>query len=340
MTLAQSLITLLWREEVLINFMRWLLWLPLFTLAVLYYRYLYKTHQWHELNTAKNTLVVTGYSLASGLIVTLIMRGSIIPFFGGDIENAVTQHSTTASTINSQTFIGNWLQTQLFIGGWIFLYISIATKQRIKETELSNLRLQNSLKGAQLINLTNQLNPHFLFNALNNIRFTIHEDPQKADDILTALSDILRYSLETSRHEKVYLSEELEIIQRYIAIVKIQMEDRLNATINIPESIHAYLIPPMILQMLIENAVKHGIDNLRYGGEVKLGSNEQKTHIVFTVTNNIPDTSTLQNHNTGIGLKNIEQRLQLLYGGNASCETAIQDQVFIVTVTIPKELTT
>lgn len=82
MTLAQTLIILLWREEILFNFMGGLVWLPLFTLATLYYRYLYKKNQWHELNTAKNIVVVTGYSLMGGFIVTLIMLGSIIPFFG------------------------------------------------------------------------------------------------------------------------------------------------------------------------------------------------------------------------------------------------------------------
>jgi hypothetical protein len=99
MTLAQTVIILLWREEILFNFVGGLLWLPLFTLATLYYRYLYKTHQWQELNTAKNILVVTSYSLIGGLIVTVIMLGSIIPFFWEDMNKAAAEHKTTASTI-------------------------------------------------------------------------------------------------------------------------------------------------------------------------------------------------------------------------------------------------
>lgn len=337
MTLAQTVIILLWREEVLFNFVGGLLWLPLFTLAVLCYRHLYKNYQWHELNTAKNILVVTGYSLMGGLIVTLIMLGSIIPFFWEDMAKAAAEHKTTAPTIITQMLIGNWLQTQLFIGGWIFVYISITTKQRIKETEVTNLRLQNSLKEAQLANLTNQLNPHFLFNTLNNIKFTVHKDPLKAEKMITDLSDILRYSLESSRSEKVQIFEELEIVNRYINIIKVHMEERLTFESNIVEKLYSNLIPPMILQTLIENSIKHGIENLRHGGKVQLIAEATPTHILFNITNDVLHTDTPKTQSTGIGLRNIEQRLKLLYGANASVIAHQQEKQFIVTLTLPRE---
>lgn len=338
MTLAQTLIILLWREEVLFNFMGGLLWLPLFTLAILYYRYLYKTHQWHELNTAKNILVVTGYSLMGGLIVTFIMLGTIIPFFWEDMAKAAVEHKTTASTIITQMLIGNWLQTQLFIGGWIFVYISITTKQRIKEAEVTNLRLQNSLKEAQLTNLTSQLNPHFLFNTLNNIKFTVRKDPLKSEKMITDLSDILRYSLESSKREKVQVFEELEIVNRYIDIIKVHMENRLHFESTIPENLYPNLIPPMILQMLIENSIKHGIENLRHGGKVQLVAEAAPKHITFKITNDVPHADRPATHSIGIGLRNIEQRLKLLYGNNATITTSELSQQFIVTLTLPREL--
>ena len=338
MTLAQTLIILLWREEILFNFMGGLVWLPLFTLATLYYRYLYKKHQWHELNTAKNIIVVTGYSLAGGFIVTLIMLSSIIPFFWSDIENAATKHASPASTIITQMFIGNWLPTQLFIGGWIYVYISITTKQRIEETEVTNLRLQNSLKEAQLANLTNQLNPHFLFNTLNNIKFTVRKDPLKSEKLITDLSDILRYSLESSKNEKVQVFDELEIVKRYIDIIKVHMENRLHFEIAISENLYSNLLPPMILQMLIENSIKHGIENLRHGGKVQLGAEATQKYIIFNITNDIPPIEIPTTQSTGIGLRNIEQRLKLLYGNNATISTHEQDQQFIVTLTLPREI--
>lgn len=338
MTLTQTLIILLWREEILFNFMCGLVWLPLFTLAALYYRYLYKTHQWHELNTAKNIAVITGYSLISGFIVTFIMLSSTIPFFWEDINNSVVKHKVPASTLITQTLIGNWLQTQLFIGGWIFVYISITTKQRIKEAEVTNLRLQNSLKEAQLTSLTNQLNPHFLFNTLNNIKFSVRKDPLKSEKMITDLSDILRYSLESSRNEKVTTFEELEIVKRYIDIIKVHMESRLSFESCVPEDLHANLIPPMILQMLIENSIKHGIENIRHGGRVLLEAEATPKQITFKISNDIPPTKIPTAQSTGIGLRNIEQRLKLLYGNNATINTHEQDQEFIVTLTLPREV--
>ncbi|MDR7089085.1 sensor histidine kinase [Cellvibrio fibrivorans] len=338
MTLAQTVIILLWREEILFNFVGGLLWLPLFTLATLYYRYLYKNHQWQELNTAKNILVVTSYSLIGGLIVTVIMLGSIIPFFWEDMNKAAAEHKTTASTIITQMLIGNWLQTQLFIGGWIFVYISITTKQRIKEADVTNLKLQNSLKEAQLANLTNQLNPHFLFNTLNNIKFTVRKDPLKSEKMITDLSDILRYSLESSKNEKVQLSDELEIVNRYIAIIKVHMENRLHFESDIPENLYSNFIPPMILQMLIENSIKHGIEKLRYGGKVQLMAEATAHSITFKITNDIPHTEIPTTQSTGIGLRNIEQRLKLLYGNAATISTHGHDQQFIVTLTLPREI--
>ena len=337
MTMAQSLIILLWQEEILFNFMGGLVWLPLFTLATLYYRYLYKKHQWHELNTAKNILVVSGYSLITGLIVTFIMLGSIIPFFWEDIENAAAKHEAVASTIITKMLIGNWLQTQLFIGGWIFVYISITTKQRIKETEVTNLRLQNSLKEAQLTNLTNQLNPHFLFNTLNNIKFTVRKDPLKSEKMITDLSDILRYSLESSGREKVQVFEEIEIVNRYINIIKVHMEERLHFENTLPENIYPTLIPPMILQILIENSIKHGIENLRHGGKIQLMAEATPQHITFKITNDVPHTEVPKTQSTGIGLRNIEQRLKLLYGNDASINANQREQEFIVTLTLPRE---
>lgn len=235
-------------------------------------------------------------------------------------------------------FIGNWLQTQLFIGGWIFIYISITTKQRIKETEITNLRLQNSLKDAQLANLNNQLNPHFLFNTLNNIKFTVRKDPLKSEKMITDLSDILRYSLESSKSEKVQVVEELEIVNRYIDIIKVHMEKRLHFESVVPEHLYSHLIPPMILQMLIENSIKHGIENLRHGGKVQLVAEAAPKYITFNITNDIPHTEIPTTQSTGIGLRNIEQRLKLLYSNNATISTHEQDQQFIVTLVLPREI--
>jgi len=345
LSLIQTLVILLWREEKLFNFLCGLLWLLLFSVGVLSYRYLYKIRQWNQLNTGKNILVVVGYSLASGLIITLLMLGLVTPFFWEYIEKIVVRHKITVSAILSQLVITNWFQTLLFISAWIFIYISITTRQLFKETEVINLRLQNSLKESQLANLNNQLNPHFLFNTLNNIKFTVRKDPLKSEKMITDLSDILRYSLESNKKEKVQIGDELEIVKRYIDIIKVQMEDRLIFETRVPENLHSYLIPPMILQLLIENAIKHGIDNIRHGGKVQLIAEGISGQLCFTIINDIRDTLTTNiasnnnsnSNSTGLGLLNIQQRLSLLYGSKASINSITKDQQFIVILTLPRE---
>lgn len=340
MSFAQAIIIALWRDSVMFNVVAGLLWLPLFTLAVLYYRYLYKNRHWNLFGTGKNMLVIFLYSAFGGFLVTILMFSCTLPFFWHEVTqlDAVVNKQTTSAEVTIQHIIGNGLQTQLFISGWIFTYISITTKQRIKETEVTNLRLQNSLKEAQLANLTNQLNPHFLFNTLNNIKFTVRKDPLKSEKMITDLSDILRYSLESSKSEKVLISEELEIVKRYIDIIKVHMENRLHFETAIPEHLNSNLIPPMILQLLIENSIKHGIDNLRHGGKIQLMAEANPKNITFTITNDIPPTEIPITQSTGIGLRNIEQRLRLLYGNTATISTLEQDQQFIVTLTLPREV--
>jgi sensor histidine kinase YesM len=338
LSLIQTVIILLWREEKLFNFLCGLLWLPLFTLAVLIYRYLYKTRQWNQFNTGSNILLVVGYSLVAGLIVALLMLGLVTPFFWADVEKILLKHNISATTILSQLVVTNWFQTLLFVASWIFIYISITTRQLVKETELTNLRLQNSLKESQLANLNNQLNPHFLFNTLNNIKFMVRRDPVKTEKMITDLSDILRYSLESNKKEKVQIGEELEVLNRYLDIVKVQMEDRLHFVISIPQDLYYNLIPPMILQLLIENAIKHGIDCLWQGGKIELIAETVSDQIEFTIINDIPNTHSHSLTGTGIGLANIEQRLKLLYGNRAVFDATILDSTFCVSLTLPREL--
>ncbi len=220
------------------------------------------------------------------------------------------------------------------------MYIGITTNRRVQETELNNLKLENSLKEAKLAGLANQLNPHFLFNSLNNIRFKIHENADHADRMITALSDILRYSLEGGKKEKVTLEEEVAITNQYVDILRLQLEDRLNYQLDIASSFLPYLVPPMILQMLVENAFKHGLENIREQSTLRVKCYDQGKSISLSVTNPIcsgEDLGLPSPENTGIGLQNIQQRLNLLYGDNAAIHTKSENKNFVVEIILPKE---
>jgi len=339
----QLIAFILWRDDIWFNICGGLLWLPLFTLSVLYFRKLYKTWQWKSLSIIKTIPVVMAYCAVAGFVVAVVMLGIIIPafshemlkseFFQGDSKK-LTQHIISM-------VISNWFVTQLVIGAWISMYMGITSSKRVKETELINLRLQNSLREAQLSSLANQLNPHFLFNALNNIRFIIHENSQRSDQVITELSELLRYSLQTSQKEKVILRDEIAVIAQYIDIVKIQLEERLMFSMHIPAQMNDYLVPPMMLQMLVENAIKHGIDNLHQGGRLHILAEEETQHIVFNLTNDSAAAGNPLQTSMGIGLNNIKQRLKLLYGDNAALAVAVTEEEeqgkFSVRIRLPKE---
>jgi sensor histidine kinase YesM len=318
-----------------------LVWIAPYTMSVLGFRWFYTNRNWRSLAMGKLIPVVIVYGTIAGLLMTIVIAGIITPIFWNEIVNSSSASHTplVPSVYFFRVIVGGTLQSQLFICAWAFIYISVTGNRHTKETEMSNLRLKNSLKEAQLSSLSNQLNPHFLFNSLNNIRFMIHENAQHADAMIIALSEILRYSLESSKHEKVKLGEEISIIQRYIAIVKIQMEQRLNFSIDIPENLTACLLPPMVLQMLVENAVKHGLDQMQQGGRLQLKGTEKNQLLLFTVSNDIPITHKKIQNGLGIGITNIRQRLHLLYGEKASMEVKQETQQFTVTISIPKETT-
>lgn len=339
LSLLQLIAFLLWRDDILFNVVGGLIWLPLLTMAVLYYRKLYKTYHWQSLSIIKTIPLVMAYGAVLGFTVAIVMLGILVPlFWDAKINSAAVQHGNVALIKNiTEMVISNGFATQLIICAWISMYISVTSNTRTKEAELVNLRLQNSLREAQLSNLANQLNPHFLFNALNNIRFMIHENPHRADRMITELSEMLRYSLETSKKDKVLLSEEILMIEQYIDIVKIQLEERLQFSMAIPNNMHQYLVPPMMLQMLVENAIKHGLDNLQQGGRLRITGNQESNHIIFEITNDSATDSDKLQIGTGIGLTNIEQRLKLLYNEQASLSVTSSESEFSVLIRMPKE---
>ena len=340
----QGIIIIFWQEEKLVNALAGAVWVPLITASALVFRYLYKTRSWHTISTARTIPGVLIYGLLMGALIAAVMLATTLPFFLDHLANRpeVLAHKVSVWEMVLKIFIGNTLQNQLLMGAWIFIYISIVSNRRIREAEVSNLRLHNSLKEAQLANLSNQLNPHFLFNAINNIRFTIYEDAAKADAMLTGLSEMLRYSLERSKQDKVRLSEELEIVALYIDLIKVQMEERLTFRLDVSPNLHHCLIPPMVLQLLVENAVKHGIDTLRHGGCITLTAQAAEQKVVFNVINTRGDnkpllSSEVASNSIGIGLVNIQERLHLLYGDRASLHIEQASDSFAVTLTLPKE---
>lgn len=315
-----------------------IVWMPIYTIAVLVFRKYYRSLEAHRLPIGKVIAATVLYSAVAGVLIAAALVACLLPVYW---EAFAARYAAAGMAMNlgrvmTDRLLDHAPQSQLFVSVWSFIYISVTTARKAAAADLFNLRLANNLKDAQLSNLSNQLNPHFLFNSLNNIRFMIHEDARSADAMITSLSDILRYSLESSRREKVCVSDEIDIVRKYLAIACTQYDDRHAVELRMPASLASLLIPPMTLQMLAENAVKHGLDQLREGGRLTVDVSDQGERLLLDVRNDAPADGAAQ-HGMGIGLRNIEQRLGLLYGNDATLQASALPGGFHVRVDLPKE---
>lgn len=195
---------------------------------------------------------------------------------------------------------------------WSLIYFVFQLFVNFRQSEIEKWRLEAAVKDAELIALKSQVNPHFIFNSLNNIRSLVIENPEKARDMITHLSGLLRYSIQFNTKERVSLEDELEIVQNYLNLESIQYEDRLEYKLEVKPETLDMLIPPMAIQLLVENAIKHGISNLPRGGRVHIRTSLENDSLLVEVIN----TGQLKQgvSGTGIGLKNASERLKLLFG--------------------------
>lgn len=235
--------------------------------------------------------------------------------------------------VNSAFILSQIINSLFFFFFWIILYFVIKLILRYNQNNVERLKLKTSLRESQLNTLKGQINPHFMFNSLNNIRGLMLEDVEKSRDMITRLSEMLRYSLTKNNLDKIALSEELEMVENYIELSKIQFENRLIFNQKVDSKILNCEIPPMLIQMLIENAIKHGISNLPNGGEVSLSINKEETDLIIEVKNTgklITDKTS-----TKVGIENIKKRLHLMYREKSEFSLTEKDENVIARITIP-----
>ena len=199
---------------------------------------------------------------------------------------------------------------------WCALYYGIHFLQRKQHSEAERWKLQAALSAAELAALKAQLNPHFLFNALNGLRALIIEDAPRAQHVVTRLASMLRYSLQANTRETVPLSDELRTVDDYLELELSRFEDRLHVVRDIaPETFDAS-VPPMVVQTLVENAIKYGVSRHPEVGEVRLSAQPSGDSIEIRVENTGKLGAT--GEGTGVGLRNAAERIHRLWGERAS----------------------
>lgn len=230
---------------------------------------------------------------------------------------------------------------QRFMEYWTLLVVLMAADyakgMREKQTQL--LKLKNELHISQLNALKKQLQPHFLFNTLNTVSALMDEDVNGARKVLSRLGGLLRVTLDKERRDKVELAQEVDHIGNYLGIESVRFRDRLRVSYDIPAALTGALVPSMVLQPLVENAIKHGPDTLSESVDINVSAERRNGSLVLNVVDNgkgcMNTAEALEKG--GIGLRNVRDRLKLLYGDGATMKLGPNGPGFQVTLSFPYE---
>lgn len=256
-------------------------------------------------------------------------------------------HNSNSITWSSDMLPGVLLSlpagiVQRFMEYWILLVLLMykETRRQVREERTRVLQLQNELQTTQLLALKKQLQPHFLFNTLNTVSALMDEDTKSARTVLSKLGQLLRITLDEERRERVTLIHEIDHVGNYLGIEAIRFKDRLRVRYDIPSECQNALVPSMVLQPLVENSIKHGLDATNAEVCITIEAERQADNILLMVSDNgrgCTDVG-LALAKGGIGLRNVRERLSLLHGPESKFQVASEPgSSFHVTISLPFE---
>jgi len=246
-----------------------------------------------------------------------------------------------ANNIEYQQFLGETVLRRGIIG---FLYYIIITvnyylilyykefeDQKLRESEMNRL-----LKETELSMLKTQINPHFIFNSLNSVGSLTITAPEKAHDMVIKLSSFLRYTIASSKSLKISLKEEIDATKLYLDIEKIRFGDKLKVTIKCDEDTDNLLLPQLILQPLVENAIKYGVYESTEESHISIKCHQHKDQVLIVEIENDIEIGGVPNKGKGIGLKNVRSRIELMYDESDLLEVKESESKFYVKLKFPQ----
>jgi sensor histidine kinase YesM len=293
---------------------RILVWIFLGVIGILF------THLLRRIIRKNNWLNLPLKNTIPRILIASVITGAVIYAF-------VFAASYIAGTARHEEFnIARPIAGVVNLGGitllWCLIYFIVHYMENYKKKEIESLIWEAAVKDYELRTLKSQLNPHFMFNAMNSIRALIEEDPESAKVAITKLSNILRYSLQMERMERVPLEDEIETVKNYLDLERIRFEDRLKYKLDVDKSSEKIEIPPMMIQTLIENGIKHGVSKQTKGGEIQLKSKIQSTpngsKLKIEIRNSGHFSEEQLKNSSGFGVSNTKHRLNLLFGEKAN----------------------
>lgn len=271
-------------------------------------RGLIKRREWLSLTPGRAAARLFGAALVLGIILTALI--------------IVVQSLLSRSfSVDARFLFFMWINTTVASVFWTAAYTGSAALIRARQARQNALALELGMREARLHALEEQLAPHFLFNCLNSLRGMIVENPAHAQDMVTRLANILRHNLLRDSTPSQTLGEQIEFTTDYLALESVRFEERLKTRFSIAPETRACVIPAMLLQTLVENAIKHGIAHLPDAGEITVTSRFDGSVLVVAIEN----TGALASSPAGstrVGLKNLRERLRVLHGSDATLDVA------------------
>lgn len=276
-------------------------------------------------------------SSKSAFILSPLIGSIVVGFLFFLLDSLFTTPERVMTKYESfGNYFGLFVDDMWVIMPW-FLFFHVVRYSTYKQEMQDRLyAMENMLKIAELDNLKKQLNPHFLFNALNSIKALTIIDSKQAREAINQLSELLRLSLNLGEQQMASLQQEIKLAKDYLSIEKIRYENRLNYCFEVDEELSEEEVIPMSLNTLIENAVKHGIEKIKAGGDILIKIYADQDFIILRVENTGKYDPKPKNSEGGIGLSNLRKRLNYHYGNKAKLEIREESGKVVSILFFPK----
>lgn len=217
---------------------------------------------------------------------------------------------------------------------WTLCYAVALSRRRAVRFELEKLQLEVNVKDAELRALQAQINPHFFFNSLNSIRSLVYEDTEAAAKAIGQLASMMRHNLQSGQAVTARLMDELAAVETYLQMEKLRFESRMQVSLDIAPDLDDVMLPTMVLQTLVENAVKHGVERSVGVCPIRISAKRENANVIITVANQ--GTLATSSTSTRLGLANASKRLALLFGPQATCSLDEEHGWVIARIVLPQ----
>lgn len=291
-----------------------------------FYRAYLINNKWYELNTTE---------LIFRVLVSNILLAFAICIWQYLLVNVIHNHLETVSSF--RLLFEPFIAAYIILLSWNLIYFTWSYIEKNRTQMIDRLQMQNDMQELELKSMRSNLQPHFIFNSLNSIRALVNEDPNAAREAVTKLSKILRTSIST-KDNSITLDEELTLVENYLHLEKIRFEERLQYEFQIAAKTRPSLIPPMLIQNMVENAVKHGISLREQGGTIIISTEIELERIIISIKNEGTINEENKLKGTGFGMSSSQKRLNYLYPEASQINMLERDGFVVVEISIPNNI--